>query len=196
MSNHGIPTEYKSLRFRSRLEATWARFFDAVEWPWKYEPFDYDGYIPDFALLFPGGHILAEVKPCLSLEEMQEFTAPIDRSPWQHEALILGVGPIEVSASFTPAIGLHGNYDYWHPEQSEPRHRVWEPATLHFCGGCEHYSFHSTYGAWWCRWNGEKAGCDHHQFTGDSAEIQRLWHQAQNLVRWAPWAPRVVGSER
>lgn len=47
-----IETKYKGYRFRSRLEARWAVFFDAMGWRWEYEPegFDMDGvyYLPDF----------------------------------------------------------------------------------------------------------------------------------------------------
>ena len=58
----GIPTEYKGIRFRSRLEATWARIFDTLGWDWEYEPFDLAGWIPDF--VFPGPRdVLVEVKP-------------------------------------------------------------------------------------------------------------------------------------
>ena len=32
------PVMYQGLRMRSRLEATWAAFFDACGWRWEYEP--------------------------------------------------------------------------------------------------------------------------------------------------------------
>jgi hypothetical protein len=57
---NAIPTKYAGVQFRSRLEARWAAFFDLLRFPWKYEPFDCNGYIPDF-LLFD--HVLLEVKP-------------------------------------------------------------------------------------------------------------------------------------
>lgn len=48
-----IETRYKGYRFRSRLEARWAVFFDALRLPWEYEKEGYnlgvDGlYLPDF----------------------------------------------------------------------------------------------------------------------------------------------------
>lgn len=58
----GIPTTYKGIRFRSRLEARWAVFFDLMGWRWDYEPFDTNGWIPDFALT-TRRTILVEVKP-------------------------------------------------------------------------------------------------------------------------------------
>ena len=50
-----IQTEYKGYKFRSRLEARWAVFFDAMGLEWEYEPegfdLEYKGwYLPDFYL--------------------------------------------------------------------------------------------------------------------------------------------------
>jgi hypothetical protein len=50
-----IETIYKGYRFRSRLEARWAVFFDALGIEWEYEPegFEFeDGtrYLPDFVI--------------------------------------------------------------------------------------------------------------------------------------------------
>ena len=61
-----IETRYKGYRFRSRLEARWAVYFDALGIKWVYEPEGYvlaDGkrYLPDFWL--PGLKCFAEVKP-------------------------------------------------------------------------------------------------------------------------------------
>lgn len=61
-----IETEYKGYKFRSRLEARWAVFFDAAEIEWEYEPEGFtlsngDYYLPDFFLAKLG--IYVEVKP-------------------------------------------------------------------------------------------------------------------------------------
>ena len=50
-----IPTEYGGITFRSRTEARWAVFFDALGIEWQYEPegFEFDDgtkYLPDFYL--------------------------------------------------------------------------------------------------------------------------------------------------
>lgn len=63
--NRGIPTRYRETRFRSRLEARYAAFFDLIDWRWTYEPFDGDGWIPDF-LIQGRSPFLVEVGPCLS----------------------------------------------------------------------------------------------------------------------------------
>ena len=60
-----IETVYNGYRFRSRLEARWAVFFDAAGIKYEYEPegFDLDGvwYLPDFYL--PWFKCYVEIKP-------------------------------------------------------------------------------------------------------------------------------------
>jgi len=63
-----IETRYKGYRFRSRLEARYAVFFDALGLSWEYEPegFETDAgwYLPDFRVFTPQGNpIWYEVKP-------------------------------------------------------------------------------------------------------------------------------------
>lgn len=49
-----IETTYKGYRFRSRLEARWAVFFDSLGYAWEYEKEGYElpsgRYLPDFYL--------------------------------------------------------------------------------------------------------------------------------------------------
>lgn len=62
-----IETRYRGYRFRSRLEARWAVFFDRVGVKWEYEPQGFDlgpglgPYLPDFWL--PEYRHWVEVKP-------------------------------------------------------------------------------------------------------------------------------------
>jgi hypothetical protein len=54
-----IQTRYKGYRFRSRLEARWAVYLDAVGWTWEYEPEGFNlgqagMYLPDFLLRSDG----------------------------------------------------------------------------------------------------------------------------------------------
>ena len=63
-----IPTIYKGINFRSRLEARWAMFFDSLKLKWYYE---YQGfqikdvwYVPDFLVVTPSGYeYWIEIKP-------------------------------------------------------------------------------------------------------------------------------------
>ena len=70
MAMRPIQTLYRGYKFRSRLEARWAVFLDALKIKWEYELEGYhlsngEMYLPDFFL--PGfcgsGGIYAEVKP-------------------------------------------------------------------------------------------------------------------------------------
>ena len=63
-----IETEYNGILFRSRLEARWAIFFDALKLDWVYEPDCFvlsnnQKYTPDFYI--PKYKLYIEVKPSL-----------------------------------------------------------------------------------------------------------------------------------
>jgi hypothetical protein len=78
-------------RYRSRLEARWAEFFRLLGWCAFYEPFDLDGYIPDFILHGCKKRILVEVKPVTGMDDplFKETVMKIKKSGWKHEALIV-----------------------------------------------------------------------------------------------------------
>jgi hypothetical protein len=66
--HRAIETNYKGYRFRSRLEARWAVFFDELEIKWVYEPEGYalesGPYLPDFKVLDSDlNPIWVEIKP-------------------------------------------------------------------------------------------------------------------------------------
>jgi hypothetical protein len=75
MTIKAIETVYNGYRFRSRLEARWAVFFDALEIEYQYEPEGYDlrkqgWYLPDFwlphsvdELAKEGWGLWVEIKP-------------------------------------------------------------------------------------------------------------------------------------
>jgi hypothetical protein len=74
-----IETQYHGHRFRSRLEARWAVFFDTlgIEYWYEHEGFDLDGlwYLPDFWL--PQYECWIEIKPELLAVESPEFNQPV-----------------------------------------------------------------------------------------------------------------------
>jgi len=67
-----IPTIYGQTKFRSRLEATWAKFFTVLEIPYKYEckrfRFDDKSYLPDFCISRTPYRVV-EIKPTEPLME-------------------------------------------------------------------------------------------------------------------------------
>lgn len=75
MQIKAIETQYKGYRFRSRLEARWAVFFDALGTKWDYEPEGFDlgeagWYLPDFWL--PTLELWVEVKPIVTPNAIQK----------------------------------------------------------------------------------------------------------------------------
>lgn len=96
-----IETRYKGYRFRSRLEARWAVFFDALGVAWEYEKEGFElgalgWYLPDFWL--PQVRMWAEVKP-------EPFT---ESERLKCEALAQGS-----KRSCLMLIGLPENKPYW-----------------------------------------------------------------------------------
>lgn len=77
-----IETVYRGFRFRSRLEARWAVFFDAAEIEFEYEKEGFDlgylgWYLPDFWL--PQVRMWAEVKAeAFSQEEMRKCQGGVE----------------------------------------------------------------------------------------------------------------------
>lgn len=87
------PTTYAGVEFRSRLEATWAAFFDICGIWWQYEPIDLDGWTPDFGLRLSGALVLAEVKPVDPIRP-EHFLKAYSR--WEEvHVMLLGLNPAE-----------------------------------------------------------------------------------------------------
>lgn len=87
------PTRYAGIEFRSRLEATWAAFFDLTGWVWRYEPLDLHGWSPDFEISHKqhlATPIMVEVKPTW---EQAEAAVDKIKASGTAKALLLGNGP-------------------------------------------------------------------------------------------------------
>lgn len=99
-----IPTIYRGNRYRSRLEARWAAFFDVIGWSYTYEPFDADGYIPDF-VIHGDSPLLIEVKPAVTRADYFAAIPKLEAgvsNHWKHDYLILGASPVaKLPNSFT-----------------------------------------------------------------------------------------------
>lgn len=103
-----IETEYKGCRFRSRLEARWAVFFDSLGTKWVYEGegFELEGgrYLPDFWLpevgqgcfveIKPGDPTDDEIKKCEELaSDSQQFVMMFCGQPWPFDLLVTEYRP-------------------------------------------------------------------------------------------------------
>ena len=78
-----IETIYNGYRFRSRLEARWAVFFDALGIKYEYEPegFEFqDGtmYLPDFYL--PEADEFFEVKGSMTCKDLHKIEMLVNES--------------------------------------------------------------------------------------------------------------------
>lgn len=181
-----IPTTYRGVRFRSRLEAKWAAFFDLSGWRWDYEPLDLGGYIPDFVLSLRRS-VLVEVKPIMwaAKEEFplgQALLAgeKIAASGWEHEALVVGAS-LDYSEEGThferPGLGLMREHC---SDMDGDLEWLWERAPAFWCGKCGAKSFRHSHGSWRCR----VAGCyDGDRYLGDW-DVEATWREAANVVQW------------
>ncbi len=86
-----IPTIYNDIQFRSRLEARWACFFDLMNWEWEYEPFDLDGWFPDFLITSQNRQLktLIEVKP-IDTFDFETTRKMITSSKGEYDLMLLG----------------------------------------------------------------------------------------------------------
>jgi hypothetical protein len=183
-----IPTTYQGVRFRSRLEARWASFFDIAGWKWDYEPLDLDGYIPDFMLWFKKP-ILVEVKPLVwdgSEREagiIQGAETKIRFSGVQYEALLLGAR-LPDTDGYRPMLGrLNGADMLQHdPDHDWWRFSAWEKAETFHCLFCGSRSFCSDQQSFRCRVNGCYDGASH---IGEWDALAD-YRAAGNASQWVP----------
>lgn len=100
-----LTTTVDGRRYRSQLEARWSVFFGLVGWGFEYEPFQLNGWVPDF-LLLGTTPVLVEVKPtyvlpAFALDKIEGAFPP-------HEVLILGctipVTPLDRPGAISPHV--------------------------------------------------------------------------------------------
>ncbi|WP_354643893.1 hypothetical protein [Kitasatospora camelliae] len=106
-----IETKYAGCKFRSRLEARWAVFFDTLGIKWQYEPQGYvvngKPYLPDFRL--PDLKAFVEVKGDATKLDFKVLTDLAEKSP-RDTLFVLILGEI-------PA----------HEENTLPTHAMFSP---------------------------------------------------------------------
>ncbi len=196
----GIPTTYKGVRFRSRLEAKWAMMFDLFNWSWNYEPIDLEGYIPDFRVDLGKTRFIVEVKPEGHILDLQPAALKIDKTSYRGQVLIVGDnwsisthGVPNLLFDEFPAIGAIR--DDWYREEpiwnSEATDDQWSVARIAFCKMCGGVTIFSDRGSWSCR---RCPGLDKHYHLCDvngslSEFLKNGWAGAANVTQWKG-APR------
>ena len=152
-----IETEYKSVKFRSKLEAMYAKWFDDHEIKWIYEPYiiEYSegSYLPDFYLLelklyfeVKGEGVSGEEKAIQAISELpnKEYT---HYHPFE---LIVGRG-----------FNLIGYFDDDQPVLSK-------------CSDCNKYYFRCESGSWECSYCG-RSGDDFIDSEIELKSIRQDW---------------------
>jgi hypothetical protein len=201
----GIRTHHHDTNFRSRLEARWAAFFDLVGWRWTYEPFDADGWIPDF-LIHGDGALLVEIGPCIyksdfsekaskalaafpireGPELIQDPTTDTERlipqiHPPEHVTLVLGVDPTVLWTNDAT------RYDFAGYLTDDGAAFGTGDAVWGYCPDCKRLCVTHDYGWYIHRPCGHYTGGD----TGldvEPEELFRLWAKAGNRTQWRPAA--------
>lgn len=103
MTINPIETTYAGCRFRSRLEARWAVFFNRLGISWEYEPQGYNvngrAYLPDFRITSFGLSISVEVKGENDRLDMRLLADFLEKE--SHTDMVLVLGPIPADTPFT-----------------------------------------------------------------------------------------------
>ena len=166
----GIPTLHGGICFRSRLEARWASFFRLLGWQAHYEPFDLDGFIPDFVLHGHSERILAEVKPVAGADDPLFIATvnKIENSGWRGEFLIVSY--------FLPRNDRGKLCVGWLFD-----HYAWAKAPFQFTDADIVAGFSHEVHSFRDRISDYYDGCGG---GGDEDKIEACWAQAGNEVQW------------
>jgi hypothetical protein len=178
-----IETFYKGHRFRSRLEARWAVFFDALGLRWEYEVEGYelpDGtrYLPDFKLITPqGNYRWVEIKP-------SDVTADLKFSTFARAVGSTGIEAMLVSGS--PLHWLGSGYSVC-PRCGVPAQSPWDehldcwPCDMETPGGGDHaWEHNGVQGTAWRPHKGSVAAR-----WDDICELKRLVKRAATKAQGA-----------
>lgn len=174
----GIPTRSSGTNFRSRLEARWSQFFDLIGWRWTYEPFDADGWIPDF-LIAGEAPFLVEVGPCALLSEFSAKAAKPLAAGAPYPTLIAGISPTilaQETAGYLTDDG-HGAGT--------------SSADWGICGTCGTVGIFHQFGEFRLRPCGHMADVGPNDWVPPMVaflehDIFALWARAGNRVQWRP----------
>lgn len=169
-----IPTLYQNVRFRSRTEARIAAFFDDLQWPWAYEPFDLEGYIPDFILKFPHEELLVEVKPDTYFDSLKSYAQKIEMSGWRKEFLVIG-------STIFPGNVLGVLADDSEIENGGTH--ILGQGIAFECINCGSLSIRHDHQSYRCRVNGCYDG-DAHVGVCEPHVLWDKWNAAGNRVQW------------
>jgi hypothetical protein len=180
----GYKTKYKGVNFRSRLEATWAAFFDELDWNWEYEPFDLGAWSPDFLIRGNWRNALVEVKPIAEIDwdVLEKMSQAAYRLKSNHVLLFCGVSPYSrpYSVGAYVDLGLISSCCV-----SDPACWISRPFTQLIGGRYDLVFGHRGSYPWFVTGiDADNESAVRDRFVSD--DIQRFWNNAKNAVQWSP----------
>lgn len=143
MTIKAIETLYKGYRFRSRLEARWAVFFDALGVKWEYEKQGYalpsGCYLPDFWL--PDLNMWVEIKPVSPTAEELSLCSELGHATDRAVSILVGVPGEELMLVYcSDSTDGGGGTEWWDSETG-------------WCNPAPHWSFDQEGGFCICSGN-------------------------------------------
>jgi hypothetical protein len=176
---HGIPTTFNHNNMRSRLEAKWACMFEKLGWKYIYEPFDLDGWIPDF-LITGKKKVFVEVKPFIEFKEWEQEIKTIEsalrKANMIEDYLLLGanIGTNEVYSD-TGSLGYY----------AQECQGCWDVQTNSIFYSKEKYGMEHAYMDYTCPITGLKVQDDGgERLTLD--QLENAFKECGNEVQWKP----------
>lgn len=189
MNIPAMQSQYRGYRFRSRLEARWAIFFDALGVQWQYEPETFD-LTDRYASLLSEYSWMAHSSPRLNPNDRLIYT-PDFLLPNVRGGLYVEIKPYQQAEWW----GNHAQYPFLyekvciclegviaHGEPGTRKDETYEVLTggdtYHYFGYCSHCgAFGEGYCAWAERICADHAHCGHSQkddMTTDPAYIEAV----------------------
>lgn len=195
MAIPGIPNSYKGRNYRSLLETRWAIMFEKLGWQAEYEPFELNGWIPDFILIGKKESLLVEVKPFSHFDQYADAIIKIENGVRgteyeSSEVLLLGIDPARrIDFWPYPMLGWMGEWigdidddDVYRREYSEAR--IWQSSSGLF-GICSSvFSYHDRMND--LEW--KDCGDGDHEVS----IITKMWADAGSQTQWK--APSFVSK--
>lgn len=180
------PTIYNGTKFRSRLEARWAAFFDLMGWRWQYEPCDLKGWTPDFVVYGSKERLLfIEVKPVVDKVIANEYAIKISSIKPTINAIMICPSFKEDGFGGSILAGYqisHHDPDYYYNGKFNPFEVHWK---MHQSGINSQYDIGSDYMAfdgmlWRCENRKRFLTCSSDEYE----EFSDLWIEAGELTRF------------
>lgn len=138
MSNNAIPTRYEKCEFRSRIEARWAVFFDALGVKWEYEKQGFKlpvgWYLPDFFL--PAQDAWFEVKGAEPTIQEMMFCHDLAEETYKQVFITHGgieSDPCETIITCCGPLGWKLDGYAWHQCETCGAFSVREKGATHLC---------------------------------------------------------------